>query len=720
MSDIRNSDGIWINSQVFREEAIHFHKYGYYCADAIGTPSYYEYWDEQERRCREGYSVGGAHITGHHYFYLNFTYILLTEADDDEVVKRIRKKKASQKKSAPPDFWDGDYNYFWALELAWDGIYNTSVNHGIITNDEADRIYQLPEQEKTKETIKLLDMYGLDYKIEPKYLEGGYNLIVGKARRKGYSYKNSAVCVNIYNTIPESLTIIGAFDTRYLYPRGTMGMATKYINHVNKHTAFFKAKEYVDKQEHKRASYKEIENGIGIESGYLSEIQAISFKDNPDAARGKDARIILFEEAGKFPNLIASFRATEDSMADGIYQSGQMVIFGTGGDMKKGTLDFSKMFYNPLEYNCMPFVNIWDDNADKTSCSFFHPDYMNLVGHYDSQGNSNKKEAINYENNKRQLLLTNSSSSSSLQHRVQEHPQKPKEAFLTISSNDFPIVELQERLNKVTREKLYLKKGTVGWLTKERGKVKFVPDLNKELEPLWHYEIKTSNLAGAVIIYEAPIPGINYKGGYDPYRQNQASTSVSLGSSFILKPADLNWFSNCIVAEYVGRPNNSSDYHRILEMLLEWYNETAIMHENEVTSVKDYFMKNKKLHLLARQPDNVISKSIKNSKVKRVYGCHMNNQLKDAGEKYIKEWLLEERGFDEDGNLLITIDTIYSPALLEELIMYNRENNFDRVMSLMQLIFQLQEDSMYTYDETKVVENAEDLKKLLPQLFSKN
>jgi len=46
------------------------------------------------------------------------------------------------------------------------------------------------------------------------------------------------------------------------------------------------------------------------------------------------------------------------------------------------------------------------------------------------------------------------------------------------------------------------------------------------------------------------------------------------------------------------------------------------------------------LDLLAYQPDNVISKNIKQSRVARVYGCHMNTQLKDAGERYVKTWLL--------------------------------------------------------------------------------
>lgn len=715
VSAVRNKDGIWINSEVFREEAIHFKKYGYYTPDAEGSPAWVEYWEEQEKRRIMGYEVGGVRITGHHYHYLNFCQIDLT--DTSQVNRRTR---AVKKQASFPTFWDGDYNYFWALEIARNGI----LDVGLISEEEADRIYNLPDLEKAEQMKRLYDSLGLMCTITPDFMTGGFNLIVGKARRKGYSFKNAAICENIYDSQPGSLTVIGAFDKKYLYPKGTMGMASRYINFINKHTGFAKAKEYVDKQEHRRASYKEIVNGIAIESGYMSEIQAITFKDNPDAARGKDAALILFEEAGKFPNLIDSFRATQDSMSDGIYQSGQMVIFGTGGDMERDTLDFSKMFYHPTEYNCLPFVNIWDDNATNSFCSFFHPDAWNLVGFTDAQGNSDIAAATEYDNQFRENLKKNSTSSASLQQRVQEHPQKPSEAFLTISINDFPVVELQNRLNLVTRENLHIKHGVVGRMYRDSdGKPRFKPDMDGDLEPLWDYEPKTSDHRGAIVIYEAPIAGCKaYKGGYDPYRQQQSLTSPSLGAVYIYKDTIFgDPTSDKIVASYIGRPETDETYHRQLELLLEWYNNMQIMHENEVTSVKSYFEKRKKLNLLAFQPDKVISANVNNSKVARIYGCHMNEKLKDAGEKYIKQWLLMERGVDEFGNMITTIDVLDDPALIDELIRYNRKGNFDRVMALMQLMFQIEEDDgAYFKNEQKAEQMKGQMEKLKLNLFSNN
>ena len=70
--DIRNKDGLWINSKAFSEVADHFTKYGYYCGDPEGSPGYEGFWTEEIRRRKYGYSVGGCTITGDHYFYLNY------------------------------------------------------------------------------------------------------------------------------------------------------------------------------------------------------------------------------------------------------------------------------------------------------------------------------------------------------------------------------------------------------------------------------------------------------------------------------------------------------------------------------------------------------------------------------------------------------------------------------------------------------------------------
>ena len=673
LQSIRNPDGVWVNTEVFREEARHFEKYGYYCPDPWGSPSWQIYWEEQFKRTVEGYEVAGVKITGDHYFYMNFCPIMRVE-------KGASGRKA-KKLAGFPDFWDGDYNYYWATEIAYNGL--------------------------SRETLNNLQ---LEVRVEDEFLDGGRHIIVGKSRRKGYSFKNAAKVANIYNSVRNSLSIIGAFEKKYLYPEGTMGMVTDYLNFLNEHTGWRKNRDYIDKQEHRKASYKEVLNGVAIEKGYQSQVIAVTFKDNPDAARGKDAKYVLLEEAGKFPNLKDSYMATEPTLKAGKFITGQILIFGTGGDMEGGTVDFADMFYDPATYNLMPFTNVWDDNAENTKCGFFHPVFWNMDGFYDKQGNSLKQEAIDYEITEREKILKNSSNGTGvIQKRVQEYPLKPSEAFLTVSTNDFPITELRNRLNIVEREQIYHKKGQpVSLIRNEEGKVKAIPDLKNELAPVWHYKPKILDLSGAPVIYEYPVanpPKGLYKIGYDPYQQDQAS-GVSLGAVYVYKSNNEFSFSrHKIVASYVGRMKTVDDTHRIVELLAELYN-AEIMHENMIRDVKGYFEKKRKLHLLAAQPDAVISKSIKNSKVARIYGIHMNPELKDAGAKYIKQWLLQERDVDENGNIILNLDTIEDPGLLEEFILYNKKGNFDRVMAFMMIMFQLEEEGEKKYEQNEENKSA--------------
>ena len=180
LSSVRNPEGVWINSQVFREEALNFKKYGKYSADPEGSPDWYDYWVEQRRRCKSGYTVGGVRITGDHYFYLNFCPILkVDEADGPKARGRQTRKGAKETDFA--DFWDGDYNFFWAREIARNGV----IESGLLTPEEAHEVYNLPDEEQLAKAVALFNQLGLAYSIEPDYLFGGYNLIVGKSRQRG-------------------------------------------------------------------------------------------------------------------------------------------------------------------------------------------------------------------------------------------------------------------------------------------------------------------------------------------------------------------------------------------------------------------------------------------------------------------------------------------------------------------------------------------------------
>ena len=688
LSGVRNPEGIFINTSYFSEAASHFKRFGYYCGEPKGTPAWRAYWEEELKRCIEGYTVGGATITGHHYGYLNYAQIKKIE-EKKMHLPGSRRSKAASKEIEFPDFWDGDYNYFHCVDIARNGI--------------------------TPEKLKALQ---LSVRIKEEHLGGGKDMLIGKARRKGYSYKNAWICANIYNTIRESLCLIGAFDKAYLLKaKGTMVMAGQYLDFLNEHTGWTKNREFKNTIDAKKASFKKEANGVFVEAGYRSEIIALSFKDNPDISRGKDPYLAMLDEAGAWPGFKDAWSAIVPSTTAGIYKTGQIIGFGTGGDMEYGTVDFAEMFYNPELWNLLPFVNIWDEEAEDSECSFFHPMQWNLEGFYDTNGNSDIAAALKWEDENRKKLAAKSSINSAImQARMQEFPTGPAEAFLTVSTNIFPVVALKRRLDKVRREKL----DKILWqpvhLFREEGRVVAKPDMEGVLQPIWNRKPETKDLKGAVLIKEFPMhdaPKGLYKIGFDPIAQDDGT---SLSSIVVLKGTyGVSATSRTIVARWIGRTEDSDDTNEIFELLCELYRTTG-MFENMVLHVKTYFRRKSKLHLLAAQPDQVISKAIRESSVERNYGCHMNKELKEFGEVAIKNWLIEEREFTEDGYQLTTIDYIDDIGLLEELIAYHPKGNFDRVMSLMMALFQMLEEKL-NKDYAEESEQVDQLAELAGKLY---
>lgn len=627
------------NTEEFKREAQHFLKHGYYCPDPAGSAAYFEYWAEQLRRCREGYTVGGMHITGHHYFYLNFAQIKLTQVGPEKVVKQATKIVSF------PDFWDGDWEFFTALEEA---------------------------------------------------RQQGKHMIVGKARRKGFSYKNSAIAANTYNTVKNSYTLLCAHDKKYLYPKGIMTMTVDHMNFMNEHTGWSKRRQAVDKQNHKRASFYEYMNGQQVERGYKSEVEAITFKDNPDAARGKDATLVIFEECGAFDNLKDSFMATKPTVEDGGVTTGQMILFGTGGDMAGGTIDFESMFYNPDTYNLYAFDNIWDEGAEGSKCGYFFPDFKNKVGYMDKEGNSLIQEARQAEEARREQIKRTSKDAGVIDKHVTEYPFCPKEAFLQKAGNVFPTAALIEWRNELMRTGLFKNMGVNGFLIESGKGVKFKP--SEKAFPITKFpHDKSSNLEGCITVYQPPyrdaggeVPDMMYIVVHDPYAQDGGS-GKSLGAAYVIKRVNpISKPDDMIVASYIGRPDTQDEYNYNLFLLSEYYN-AKIGFENDRGEVVPYAKRVRKTHQLLAEAE-IFSKTdgVSIRKLGRTFGTSMGSkERKGQAEIYLRDWLKTPRGLSESGEKKLNLHYIYDLALIDELIKYNRNGNFDRVSALLVGMFHL-------------------------------
>ena len=91
------------------------------------------------------------------------------------------------------------------------------------------------------------------------------------------------------------------------------------------------------------------------------------------------------------------------------------------------------------------------------------------------------------------------SSSTIVEKHMQEFPFSPSEAFLTVSNNDFPVIELREQLELIKKHNLHLKMGHTGTLYKDdEGNVKFKMDLEGKLQPLWTHKVTDADIHQAI------------------------------------------------------------------------------------------------------------------------------------------------------------------------------------------------------------------------------
>ena len=621
-----------LNSDKFRQAAIFFQEHGCYTLAPMGTTDYIQFWEQETKRCLDGYvAPDGDAITGYHYFYLNYSPIMKlveTEYTDRYGVKRTRRERVF----AFPNFWDGDKYYFDAIE-------------------EAE--------------------------------EQGKHMAVLKCRQKGYSFKGASMLVRNYELIAGSKNFAVASEQKFLVGDGILTKAWQIMDFVDKNTAWSKQRLTSTRMERVSGFKVKDEFGKETEQGYLSAITGITLKNDPERLRGTRGKLVLFEEAGKFPNLETAWRVEQPAVEtdDGV-AFGLLCAFGTGGT-EGGSFDgLKKLFYQPDAFNVLSFPNIWDEGAENTRCGFFAPAYCNMEdkeGKYmDKDGNSFKEEAMAKLIEQRTLIRDGGASQESIDRFISERPIRPAEAVLTLGKNIFPRKLLLDQLAKIrTNTKIQNMKHIVDLSWDGNGKVIAT---EKKTGDITTYPLKRDDKPkGSVVIWEYPIPdspfGL-YIGGCDPYDHDESFTN-SLGSTFIFKRvrAGEAW-NDVIVAEYTGRPDTAEEYYENVRKLLIFYN-ARLLFENERKGIYPYFTNKHCDYLLADQPDKIITEVFKDSKVQRRKGCHMTKQIRAYGEGLILEWLMEEY---EPGHP--NVERVYSEPLIEELIENDGVKNVDRLIAL--------------------------------------
>ena len=659
------------NTDKFRQAAIFFQQHGCYTLAPRGTTDYNKYWEQETDRCINGYKApDGEGITGYNYFYLNYSPIMrLKETEYTDREGNIRKRR--ERILEFPSFWDYDYYYFCAIEQA--------------------------------------------------ELEGKHMAVL-KCRQRGYSFKGGSMLVRNYMLIPGSKNFAIASEQKFLVGDGLLTKAWQIMDFLDKNTAWAKQR-LVSTRMERTSGYKITDEfGKQTEQGYLSSITGITLKNDPERVRGTRAKLVLWEEGGKFPSLLDAWRIEQPSVeTDDGKAFGLMIAFGTGGTEGASFAGLKELFYKPKSYNVLSFPNIWDDGRENTECAFFVPAYSNLESfddngkqvYMDKDGNSYKEKAIENLIEQRNKVKEGGASQQSIDRFISERPIKPAEAVLELGKNIFPRKLLMDQLTRIrTNKKLQSMKHIVDLDWDGNGQVKAT---EKPSGDITNYPLKKGDKPhGSVVIWEYPVkdPPLGlYIAGCDPYDHDDSFTN-SLGSTFIFKRvrAGEAW-NDVIVAEYSGRPDTAEEYYENVRKLLIFYN-ARLLFENERKGIYPYFTNKHCDYLLADQPDKIISEVFKDSKVQRRKGCHMTKQIRAYGEGLILEWLLDEY---EPGHP--NVERVYSEALIEELIENDGIKNVDRVIALCMVMIYREE--LYQIKVSSAKEQNKQVELFEMPLFSK-
>lgn len=617
----------------------------------------------QRERGWNGYCnpTTGMWVTGDYYWMLNFCPMHLVENENGIDIRTV----------AHPRFWDGQFlmsHYFLqarthghhAAELASRGKGKTSFGGGLLAK----------------------------------------RCIIGESE----------------NNKTEVQCMVTAVDrTKLMDTNQILRVFKDNLDHCAKYTQFASHRLKSSDQEMEwKMGFKKA--GSEVEYGSKNSVSGIITGINQDKLNGSRGVLYLIEEAGIFKNLTSMYNMIRPSVEHGSKVFGEIFAYGTAGDDQSDFTAFAEMFYSPEGYNLEPLDNVFDkEGQGRKKCCFFFPAYLNYdESCIDKNGNSDVSKALLIILYDRYKVKYGTTDINTIVKRISQYPIVPQEAMLRSHGNIFPVTELNERLNQLDNDPNTFDDVYVGELVQDNktGEVKFNPTIDL---PIRDFPTKDNKVKGALEILEMPkkngegkIPAGRYICSADPYDAD-CSNTMSLGSIFVM---DL--WTDMIVAEYTGRPTFAEDFYEICRKLCLFYN-CRCMYEQNVMGMFSYFSSHNATHLLAETPEYLVQRNMISSigYGNKSVGIRVTTPIINGAFKMIQTWLRKPIVIietDADGNNNeVTVPNLYrikNRALLKELVLWNPQGNFDRIMSLVQLMLYREEKMVLYHGDLKHTEEV--------------
>ena len=443
--------------------------------------------------------------------------------------------------------------------------------------------------------------------------------------------------------------------------------------------------------------------GIKTKSGERIPFSSILIRNldegnNEEAIAGTKPRKLIIDEIGK-GNFLRGLQAAIPGFTTPYGWGCSPILTGTGGDMKK-FMDAKSLMFDVDNFNFLTYNNAKDD---KRIHGLFISHKYRMEAKEDSTLGEYLNEPASSDLHNVKMLVSNEEKATEITNRDLErlkkagdriaylkekmyYPQEVDDIFLNEDTNIFDIESAKRQKSRLLQQE---RTGTpVILFSGEKGiEHEFTDKL-----PISNFPLKNSDLKEApVVIYEFPIdnpPYGLYVAGVDPYRQGKSAYSTSLGSVYIYKrmhEISGEKYQDMFVASYCARPDKKETWEEQARLLIKYYNARALC-ENDDISFIEYMKAKGDAHYLERQPE-WLKEIVPNTTVKRDYGIHRSaakiiDYLHTCLKKYMESPIFVEK--NDAGEVIrevLGVSKIFDPVLLEEIIQYNDQGNFDRIIA---------------------------------------
>ncbi len=483
--------------------------------------------------------------------------------------------------------------------------------------------------------------------------------------------------------------------------------------------------------------------GIKTKSGERIPFSAILIRNldegnNEEAIAGTKPRKLIIDEGGK-GSFLRGLQAAIPGFTTPYGWGCSPIVTFTGGDMTKFA-DAKLLMFDVESFNFITY-NSKDDSKRIHGLFLGHKYRMeakkssNLADYLGIDNPEIKKIEMLVSDEELATKITDDNLAKSrktgdrmayLKEKMY-YPKTVDDIFLNENTNIFDIEAAKRQKDRLLQMGL---QGTPVILKMTETGIGH--DFTDKL-PITNFPLKPSDDKDApVVILEFPIEGQIYglcTSGVDSYKQGKAKYSTSLGAVYIYKRMHNitgEKFQDMFVAYYVARPDKKEKWEEQARLLIKYYNARALCENDEISFIETMKAKGD-AHYLEPQP-RWLKQVVPNTTQNREFGISRSSDkvidfLHGKLKKYSEEIIHEEK--DSQGNVIRQVtgmSRILDPMLLEEMIQYNEDDNFDRIVAAELAIAQATEmDPIYGAISEKSDARIESLykkkKKNKPSLF---